>query len=114
MDLIALRVAAAFYFAATVAALVGVAGRHDVPGRILRWLLGLGLASHVLSLAMETVVAGTVPVVDLGEALSVLAVLLVAVFLVVQLRAPLVALASVVAPLAFGLAFVAIALKGGV
>jgi cytochrome c-type biogenesis protein CcsB len=114
VDLIALRAAALFYFAGTVVALVGVAGRHEVPGRIVRWVLGLGLASHVLSLAIETLAAGTVPVVDLGEALSVLAVLLVAVFLLVQMRAPLVALASVVAPLAFGLAFVAIALKGGV
>jgi cytochrome c-type biogenesis protein CcsB len=113
MALIALRLAAACYFGATVAALAGVAGRSVLSSRLLRWLLGLGVVSHVAALALQFLAAG-VPVVGLGEALSVLAVLLVAVFLAVQVRAPLLALGSVVAPLAFGLAFAAVALKGGV
>jgi len=114
MALVALRLAAAFYFGATVAALAGVAGRHPLSSRLLRWLLGLGMTSHVLSLTLQSLAAGIVPVVGLGEALSVMAVLLVAVFLLVQIRAPLLALGSVVAPLAFGLAFAAVAMKGGV
>jgi cytochrome c-type biogenesis protein CcsB len=114
MDLIALRFAAVCYFGATVAALVGVAGRQEFSSRLLRWLLGLGVGLHALSLALQSFAAGNVPVVGLGEALSVLAVLLVAVFLLVQIRAPLRARGSVVAPLAFGLAFAAVALKGGV
>jgi cytochrome c-type biogenesis protein CcsB len=114
MALFVLRLAAALYLGATVAALAGVAGRHAVSGRLLRWLLGLGVAAHALSLGLQFLAAGNVPVVGLGEALSVLAVFLVAVFLAVQVRAPLLALGSVVAPLAFGLAFAAVALKGGV
>ncbi len=114
MDVMALRLAAAFYLAATVAALAGLGERHEVSGRMLRWLLGLGVAAHAASLVLQWLAAGHVPVVGLGEALSLLAVLLVAVFLATQIRAPLVALGAVVAPLAFGLAFAATALKGGI
>jgi cytochrome c-type biogenesis protein CcsB len=114
MDLIVLRVAAGLYLAATVAALIGVVWRHELPGRLLRWLLGIGVATHVIALVLRALVVGNVPATSLGESLSVMAVLLVAVFLMAQLRAPLVALGAVVSPLAFGLAFAAIALKGGV
>jgi cytochrome c-type biogenesis protein CcsB len=114
MDLMILRLAAALYLAATVAALAGVAGRHRLSERLLRWLLGLAVGAQLLSIGLQWSAAGSVPVVGLGEALSLLAVLLVAVFLGVQLRSPLVALGAVVAPLAFGLAFAAVALRGGV
>ncbi len=114
MDVFVLRIAAALYLVATVAALAGIAGRHELSGRLLRWLLGVGLAVHVVSLVLRSVAIGNVAAVTLGEALSFLAVLLVAVFLLVQVRAPLVALGAVVAPLAFGLSFAAVALKGGV
>lgn len=114
MDLLVLRGAAVLYLAATVAALVGVVGRHELPGRLLRWLLGLGLATHGLALGLRALAVGNVPATSLGESLSIVAVLLVGVFLLMQLRAPLVALGSVVSPLAFGLTFAAIALKGGV
>jgi cytochrome c-type biogenesis protein CcsB len=114
MDLVLLRVAAALYLAATIAALVAVVGRHELPGRLLRWILGFGLSTHVTALVMRSLVVGNVPATTLGESLSVVAVLLVVVFLMAQLRAPLVALGAVVSPLAFGLAFAAMALKGGV
>lgn len=114
MALVLLRLAAACYLGATIAALAGVAGGHAASSRLLRWLLGVGVGCHVGSLALQSFAAGTVPIVGLGEALSGLAVLLVAVFLLVQIREPLMALGAVVAPLAFGLAFAAVALKGGV
>jgi cytochrome c-type biogenesis protein CcsB len=113
-DLIVLRVAAALYLSATIAALAAVAGRHELSGRLLRWLLGLGLATHVCALLMRAAAVGTIPAASLGESLSILAVLLVGLFLLAQLRASLVALGAVVAPLAFGLAFAAMALKGAV
>jgi cytochrome c-type biogenesis protein CcsB len=114
MDLVVLRIAAVLYLAATAAALAAVAGRHALSGRLLRWLLGLGLAAHFVALGLRGMVVGNVPAATLGDSLSVLAVLLVGIFLLVQLRAPLIALGAVVSPLAFGLAFAAIALKGGV
>jgi len=113
MELFFLRSAAILYLAATVAALAGIAGRHDLPGRLLRWVLGLAVAAHGTALALRSLTVGNVPVTTAGEALSFLAVLLVAVFLLVQLRAPLVALGAVVSPLAFGLTFGALVLKGG-
>ena len=113
-DLIVLRIAAALYLAATVAALAGVAGRHELSGRLLRWLLGVGLATHVCALGLRAAAVGSIPAASLGESLSILAVLLVGLFLLAQLRAPLVALGAIVSPLAFGLAFAAMALKGAV
>ena len=56
---------------------------------------------------------GHLPVGNFGEGLSLLAVLLVALFLVVQRRGPLIALGAVVMPLAFGLTLSASVLKGG-
>jgi cytochrome c-type biogenesis protein CcsB len=113
MELIALRSAAVLYLAATVASLVGIAGRHEVPARFLRALLAVGLLCHASALALRSLAVGNVPVANFGEALSFLALVLVAVFLVMLWRAPLVALGAVVSPLAFGLAFSAAVLKGG-
>jgi cytochrome c-type biogenesis protein CcsB len=114
MDILLLRGSALLYLAATIAALAGVAGRHPLPGRLLRWLLVTGVGVHATALALRSVAVGNVAVTNLGESLSVLCVLLVAVFLLAQLRAPLLALGAVVSPLAFGLAFAAMALKGAV
>jgi len=113
VELLLLRGAAFFYLMATVAALVGISVRHDLPGRALRWLLTAGFVAHAAGLALRGQTVGNVPVTNFGEALSFLALLLVGVFLLVQLRAPLVALGAVVSPLAFGLTFSAVALKGG-
>ena len=80
-NLIVLRIAAALYLAATVAALAGVAGRHERSGRLLRWLLGVGLATHVCALGLRAAAVGSIPAASLGESLSILAVLLVGLFL---------------------------------
>jgi cytochrome c-type biogenesis protein CcsB len=113
MDLMFLRVAALVYLAATIAALAGIAGRHELPGRFHRWLLALALAIHGGAFVLRAAEVGGVPVASFGEALSFLALAVVAVFLLVQIRAPLVALGAVVSPLAFGLVLGALALKGG-
>jgi len=113
-DLIVLRIAAVLYLLATIAALAGVAGGKAQWGRLLRSLLTIGLATHVAALVIRAAAVGSMPAASLGESLSILAVLLVGLFLLAQLRAPLVALGAIVSPLAFGLAFAAMALKGAV
>jgi cytochrome c-type biogenesis protein CcsB len=112
-DLIVLRIAAVLYLLATIAALAGVAGGQGA-GRLFRPLLTIGLAAHVIALVIRAAAIGSMPAASLGESLSILAVLLVGLFLLAQLRAPLVALGAIVSPLAFGLAFAAMALKGAV
>lgn len=113
MDVVLLRGAAGLYLAATIAALVGIAVRKDFPTRLFHGLVGAGLALHAASLAIRSVLVGHLPVANFGEGLSLLAALLVAVFLVVQRRGPLIALGAVVMPLAFGITLSASVLKGG-
>src|SRR2546425_10654878 len=113
MELGLLRLAIGLYLAGTVAALVGIAVRQDLPRTLLPRLLWAGFVAHGLSIAGRSWTAGHMAVTTFDEALSFLALLLVAVFLVVQLRRPLVALGAVVSPLAFGLPLAADAVYGG-
>src|SRR5882724_387185 len=114
MELGLLRLAIGLYLAGTVAALVGIAVRQDLPRTLLPRLLWTGFVAHGLSIAGRSWTAGHMAVTTFDEALSLLALLLVAVFLVVQLRRPLVALGAVVSPLAFGLTLAADAVYRGV
>ena len=113
MELGLLRLAIGLYLAGTVAALVGIAVRQDLPRTLLPRLLWAGFVAHGLSIAGRSWTAGHMAVTTFDEALSFLALLLVAVFLVVQLRRPLVALGAVVCPLAFGLTLAADAVYRG-
>ncbi len=113
MEILLLRAAAGLYLAATIAALMGVAVRRDFPHRLLLWLLGGGLALHVVSIVMRAALVGHLPVANFGEGLSLLAAILVGSFLAVQLRGPLLALAAVIMPLAFGMTLAASVVKGG-
>src|SRR5207245_1875546 len=113
MELGLLRLAIALYLASTVAALVGIAVRQDLPRTLLPRLRWAGFVAHGLSIAVRSWTAGHMAVTTFDEALSFLALLLVAVFLVVQLRRPLVALGAVVSPLAFGLTLAADAVYRG-
>jgi len=113
MEIVLLRGASGLYLAATVAALTGIAVRRDFPSRLFLWLVGAGLALHVASIVIRAVLVGQVPAGNFGEGLSLLAALLVALFLVVQRRGPLIALGAVIMPLAFGLSLAASVLKGG-
>jgi cytochrome c-type biogenesis protein CcsB len=112
-EIMLLRAAAGLYLAATVAALVGIAVRRDFPSRLFLWLVGGGLVLHAISIVIRSALVGHLPVANFGEGLSLLAVLLVAIFLVVQRRGPLIALGAVVMPLAFGLTLTASVTKGG-
>src|SRR5438552_17139567 len=113
MELGLLRLAIGLYLAGTVAALVGIAVRQDLPRTLLPRLLWAGFVAHGLSIAVRPWTAGHMAVTTFDEALSFLALLLVAVFLVVQLRRPLVALGAVVSPLAFELTLAADAVYRG-
>src|SRR5213080_521473 len=100
MELGLLRLAIGLYLAGTVAALVGIAVRQDLPRTLLPRLLWAGFVAHGLSIAVRSWTAGHLAVTTFDEALSFLALLLMAVFLVVQVRRPLVALGAVARPLA--------------
>lgn len=113
MELTLLRVAILLYLGATLVALLGIASRQQLPQRILLQLLWVGLGVHAVSIAVRSVVAGHLSVTTFDEALSFLALLLVALFLVIQLRRPLVALGAIVGPLAFGLTLAADAIYEG-
>jgi len=113
VELVLLRLAVACYLAGTVAALVGIAVRRDLPRTLLAHLLWAGLAAHGAAVVLRSVASGHLAVATFDEALSFLALLLVAVFLLVQLRRPLVALGAVVSPLAFGLTLAADAVYRG-
>src|SRR5437667_10624296 len=113
MELGLLRLAIGLYLAGTVAALVGIAVRQDLPRTLLPRLLWTGFAAHGLSIAVRSWTAGHMAVTTFDEALSFLALLLVALFLLVQLRRPLLALGAVVSPLAFGLTLAADAVYRG-
>lgn len=102
-DLLLLRAAMALYLAATVVALAGVAARRDLPQSLMPALLLLGLVVHGAAIALHSLAVGHLAVTTLAEALSFLALLMVALFLLLQARRPLLALGAVVSPLAFGL-----------
>jgi cytochrome c-type biogenesis protein CcsB len=114
MDLVLLRVAAALYCVATVAALSAITSGRAFPERLLRWVLSVAVGLHAASFVSRSATAGYLAVVNFGEALSLLGLVLVVAFLLAQRRAPVLALSAVVVPLAFGLTLAATALKGGV
>jgi cytochrome c-type biogenesis protein CcsB len=104
MEFTLLRLATGLYLGATVAALTGLVARREVPRPVMPALLFLGLVTHAGSILLHSISAGHLAVTTLAEALSFLALLMVGLFLMVQLRRPLLALGAVVSPLAFGLA----------
>src|SRR5207237_8103548 len=72
-----------------------------------------GLGVHGAAIIVRSVAGGHIAVTTFAEALSFLAAVLVAIFLAVQARRPLVALGAVVSPLAFGLVLDAAAAYSG-
>jgi len=113
MELWLLRLATLLYLAATLVALAGLAVRQELPRRLLPRLLLAGLGVHAAAIIVRSVAGGHIAVTTFAEALSFLAALLVAIFLAVQARRPLIALGAVVSPLAFGLLMAAAAAYSG-
>lgn len=113
LELTLVRLAIVLYLGATVAALVGIAVRQDLPRVLLPRLLAAGLVVHGGAIVLRSVTARHLAVTTFAESLSFLALMLVALFLAVQLRRPLVALGAIVSPLAFGLTLAADAVYEG-
>src|SRR5437773_750535 len=113
MELGLLRLATLLYLGATFDALAGIAMQRELPRWLLPRLLLGGLAVHSAAIILRSAAAGHIAVTTFAEALSFLAVVLVAIFLAVQARRPLVALGAVVSPLAFGLVLAADAAYSG-
>ena len=113
MEITLLRATALIYLLATIAALAGIALRGETPRRLLLGLVGFGLGIHVVSIAVRAMLVCALPAGSFAEGLSLLAAILVALFLALQLRAPLLALGTVVMPIAFGLVLTASVTKGG-
>lgn len=97
------EIVVALYFLGT-AVMVGVltVGR-EWSRRLLRWVLGAGVAVHVAAFAWRSVEIGQLAVVTASDSVSLLSLMLVAGFLVLERRAGLLALGAVAVPLAFGL-----------
>lgn len=114
MELTLLRTAMFLYLAATMAALVGVAVRRELPQILLPRLLLVAVLVHAVSIVLRSAAAHHLALTTFDEALSFLALLLVALFLAVQRARPLVALGAIVSPLAFGLTFAADVVYEGV
>ena len=102
-ELTLLRIASALYLAGTVVALVGISVRRDLPATLLPRILWAAVAAHGVAIAIRSVHVEHLAVTTFNESLSFLALVMVAVFLLVQLWRPLMALGAVVSPLAFGL-----------
>jgi cytochrome c-type biogenesis protein CcsB len=91
------------YFLATVAIAAALALGRGFPRRLLRAVLICGVAVHAVAIGWRSIQLGQLAVVTMSSTLSLLALLLMSVYLVLEYRAGLLALGAVVVPLAFGL-----------
>lgn len=91
------------YFAATVAIAAALALGRRFPRGLLRGPLLAGVTVHAAALAWRSIEVGQLAVTSASDSLSLLALLLMATYFLLEYRAGLLALGAVVAPLAFGL-----------
>ena len=98
-----LKLVVMLYLAGTATVLTALLVGRDFPRTLLMWLLGVAAALHAGAIVLRSAAIGHIAVGTLPEALSLLACVIVLVFLVVQRYASLLALGAVVLPLAFGL-----------
>jgi len=84
-ELACLRLAVLLYLAATVAALLAIAVRRETPRALMPRLLGVGLVVHTAALGLRSAHAGHPAVTTFDEALSFLALLLVAIAIWIRL-----------------------------
>jgi cytochrome c-type biogenesis protein CcsB len=103
MDDVMLKLVVFLYLMGTATVLTALVVRRDFPRALLMWVLGIAAALHAGAIATRSAALGHIAVGTLPEALSLLAFVVVLVFLIVQRYASLLALGAVVLPLAFGL-----------
>ena len=100
ISLLLFKITLLVYFAATIAALVGVISRKERFNSSAKWLLIGGFATHCLTLGSRWVAAGITPVASLHESVSFFAWALVICYLLFDLRYRTAMLGAFVAPLA--------------
>lgn len=107
MDLNLLRAAIGAYFLATGAAALELLSGQRRLRRVSVQFLWLGLTFQVGALIFRSLAAGHFPVTAFSQSLSVLAFVIVAGFLTLQLRWPVATLVVMISPLAFVLTLAA-------
>ncbi len=100
ISLLLFKITLLAYFAATIAALIGVISRKEPFSRCARWVLIAGFALHCLTLGSRWVASGITPVASLHESLSFFAWALTGSYLLFDWRYRTAMLGAFVAPLA--------------
>ncbi|MGH7831942.1 MAG: cytochrome C assembly family protein, partial [Candidatus Binatia bacterium] len=113
MDLALLKIAAFAYLLATGSFIVYLMLLRDFLSRLSPILLLVGFAVHTAALGLTFFQAGYPAVTQVQEALSFFSWLIVGVYLLVQLKYRITVLGSIIAPLAFLMAFSAFAFGPG-
>jgi len=90
----------ALYLAATICYMIYLAKPSDLLGKTARWLLGGGLAIHLLFTLFRYLEAGHTPITNLHESLSFFSMAVVGVFIFFERRFKIVVLGSFVTPVA--------------
>jgi cytochrome c-type biogenesis protein CcsB len=101
MDLVLFALALALYLVATVAFLVHLTSSQALPRRLALLALALAFALETVALVLHLAAVGSGAMSSFHEQLSLLAWLIVGVYLALQLRSPLAVLGALVSPLAF-------------
>ena len=101
MDILLLKLTAVVYLFATGSFLTYVFLLKDSVSKLSPWILFCGFAMHTLALSIRFFQSGFAGIVEFREALSFFAWLMVAGYLLVQLKYRLTVLGSIIAPLAF-------------
>lgn len=105
MDSNLLLAAVVAYFISTAAAAIDLIAPHPRLKQIGLRVLWVGLGAHAASILARTVAAGYPPITNTSESLSVVALVIVAGFLALQITRPVRSLTVVISPIAFALAF---------
>jgi len=110
VNILLYKVTLLLYFAATVLFLIDVITRREKIGRIARWILRGGFVVHCVTLGVRYLELGHTPATSLHESLSFFAWVLVAIFLLFDLKYRLPILGAFFCPLALILMIVGVAI----
>src|SRR5262245_13808769 len=101
MDLVLFAVALALYLIAAAAFLVHLTSLRPLPRQLALLALAAAFALETVALVLHLAAVGSGAMSSFHEQLSLLAWLIVGVYLALQLRSPLAVLGALVSPLAF-------------
>ncbi len=101
MDLALFGIALALYLVAAAAFLVHLTSSRPLPRRLALLALAVAFALETVALVLHLAAVGSGAMSSFHEQLSLLAWLIVGIYLALQLRSPLAVLGALVSPLAF-------------